>query len=65
MDLARLVLVHLSDRERVLDRMIAALKPSGWLLTEEFDSISQLPGPDRYPHETALKTTAAFRRAMS
>ena len=62
---ARLVLVHLPEREKVLDRMIAALKPGGWLLTEEFDSLSQLPAPDRYPCEAALKTAVAFRRVMT
>ncbi|MEO7321768.1 MAG: methyltransferase domain-containing protein [Burkholderiales bacterium] len=61
---ARLVLVHLPERERVLDRMIAALKPSGWLLTEEFDSVSQLPAPDCYPGEVTLKSTAALRTVM-
>jgi SAM-dependent methyltransferase len=61
---ARLVLVHLPEREKVLDRMIAALKPGGWLLTEEFDSVSQLPEPDRFPWEVVLKSAAALRRVM-
>jgi ubiquinone/menaquinone biosynthesis C-methylase UbiE len=61
---ARLVLVHLPEREQVLDRMIAALKPDGWLLTEEFDSVSLLPAPHRYPWEIPLKSAAALRRVM-
>ena len=61
---ARLVLVHLPEREQALDRMITALKPGGWLLAEEFDSVSQLPAPDRYPWEVALKSTAALRTVM-
>jgi SAM-dependent methyltransferase len=61
---ARLVLVHLPEREQALDRMIASLKPGGWLLTEEFDSISQLPAPDRYPWEVMLKSAAAMRQVM-
>jgi SAM-dependent methyltransferase len=61
---ARLVLVHLPEREKVLDRMIAALKPGGWLLAEEFDSFSQLPAPERYPWEIALKSAAAMRQVM-
>jgi SAM-dependent methyltransferase len=61
---ARLVLVHLPEREEVLERMIAALKPGGWLLTEEFDAISQLPAPDRFPWEVTLKSAAALRRVM-
>jgi SAM-dependent methyltransferase len=33
----RLVLIHLPERRRALDKMIAALKPGGWLLIEDFD----------------------------
>jgi trans-aconitate methyltransferase len=62
---ARLVLVHLPEREKVLDRMVAALKPGGWLLTEEFDSVSQLPAPDRHPWEVTLKSAAAMRQVMT
>ncbi len=61
---ARLVLVHLPRREEVLDRMIAALKPGGWLVAEEFDSISQPAAPDRYPWEVSLKSAAALRKVM-
>ena len=39
----RAVLVHLPSREEVLDRLIAALHPGGWLLLEE---------PDWYPMES-------------
>ena len=62
---ARLVLVHLPEREKALDRMIASLKPGGWLLTEEFDSVSQLPAPDLYPWEVMLKSAAAMRQVMT
>lgn len=34
---ARLVLLHLPERLRVLQRLVAALKPGGWLVLEEFD----------------------------
>ncbi|MBW0101757.1 class I SAM-dependent methyltransferase [Pseudonocardia sp. KRD291] len=34
---ARLVLLHLPERRRALDRMVRALKPGGWLLLGEFD----------------------------
>jgi SAM-dependent methyltransferase len=33
----RLVLMHLSAREQVLPRLLAALRPGGWLLLEEHD----------------------------
>jgi SAM-dependent methyltransferase len=38
---ARLVLVHLPDREVALRRMVAALRPGGWLLLEDFDTAGQ------------------------
>jgi SAM-dependent methyltransferase len=34
---ARLVLLHLPERLRALARMVAALKPGGWLLIDDFD----------------------------
>ncbi|MGW3468170.1 class I SAM-dependent methyltransferase [Saccharopolyspora sp. NPDC000995] len=34
---ARLVLLHLPQRREVLERLITALKPGGWLVLEEFD----------------------------
>lgn len=40
---ARLVLLHLPERELVLDRLLRALRPSGWLQLDEFD-ISYGPG---------------------
>ena len=61
---ARLVLVHLPERAQVLQRMIAALKPGGWLLTEEFDSLSHASTPQTYPWETTLKSAVALRKIM-
>jgi SAM-dependent methyltransferase len=50
----RLVLQHLPERRRALDRMIGALKPGGWLLIEDFDC-SWLPlGPYGEPAQAAL-----------
>jgi ubiquinone/menaquinone biosynthesis C-methylase UbiE len=34
---ARLVLLHLPERKRVLRELVTALKPGGWLVLEEFD----------------------------
>jgi 2-polyprenyl-3-methyl-5-hydroxy-6-metoxy-1,4-benzoquinol methylase len=61
---ARLVLVHLPEREEVLQRMISVLKPGGWLLAEEFDSVSQVSVAETYPGETTLKSTVALRKVM-
>jgi len=36
---ARLVLVHLPRRDAVLARLVASLKPGGWLVIEDFDSL--------------------------
>ncbi|MGZ8566948.1 MAG: class I SAM-dependent methyltransferase [Actinomycetota bacterium] len=33
----RLVLIHVPERESVLRRLVAALRPGGWLLAEDFD----------------------------
>jgi ubiquinone/menaquinone biosynthesis C-methylase UbiE len=42
---ARLVLMHLPERDAVLARLIKALKPGGWLLDEEFDVLSMYTDP--------------------
>jgi SAM-dependent methyltransferase len=34
---ARLVLIHLPERDRVLATLAAALRPGGWLVVEDFD----------------------------
>lgn len=34
---ARLVLLHLPERDRALEQMVRALKPGGWLLIDDFD----------------------------
>ena len=34
---ARLVLLHVPQRQQALDKLIAALKPRGWLVIEDFD----------------------------
>jgi len=61
---ARAVLIHLPERERVLARLVAALKPGGWLVDEELDSASLLPDQTKYPGEILLKTQLAMMRLM-
>jgi 2-polyprenyl-3-methyl-5-hydroxy-6-metoxy-1,4-benzoquinol methylase len=34
---ARLVLEHLSDRRQILDRLVATLRPRGWIVIEDYD----------------------------
>jgi SAM-dependent methyltransferase len=38
---ARLVLIHVSDRERALGSMVQALRPGGWLVLEDADPALQ------------------------
>jgi SAM-dependent methyltransferase len=61
---ARLLLCHLPARERVLDRMISALKPGGWLVIEDFDGLSLLPDPALNSAETSLRTPTAVRELL-
>lgn len=60
----RLVLVHLPERLKAMERMIRALKPGGWLVLEEFDSLSMPPDPTIAPAETMLKTLRALWAQM-
>jgi 2-polyprenyl-3-methyl-5-hydroxy-6-metoxy-1,4-benzoquinol methylase len=41
----RAVLVHLAERDKALDHLVTALKPGGWLLLEETDSVSYVADP--------------------
>jgi len=61
---ARLVLVHLPQWQKVLQRLISVLKPGGWLLDEEFDSESVPPEPSASPGEVFLKTHEAMAQLM-
>jgi SAM-dependent methyltransferase len=60
---SRLVLLHLPERENALARMVAALKPGGWLVDEEFDSSIDLVS-SAYPGEVYSKTYVAMARIM-
>lgn len=61
---ARLVLMHVPDRDQALERMIGALKPGGWIVAEEFDSVSLPPAPDQCPSETRLDTQIALLQLL-
>jgi SAM-dependent methyltransferase len=61
---ARLLLCHLPERETVLQRLISALNSGGWLVVEDFDSLSLLPDPTTHPSETPLRTMSAMRQYM-
>jgi SAM-dependent methyltransferase len=61
----RLVLMHIPQRDNVLERLAGALRPGGWLLAEEFDSLSMPPDPSVSPGETLLKSDVAMREVMA
>jgi SAM-dependent methyltransferase len=61
---SRLVLLHLPERDKALRRMIAALKPGGWMVDEEFDSASLLADPVAYPAEALPETQLAMMRLV-
>ncbi|MCK7626557.1 methyltransferase domain-containing protein [Streptomyces sp. RS10V-4] len=52
---ARLVLVHVPQREAALRSMVRALRPGGWLLVEDADpALQPLACPDEYGPEQVL-----------
>jgi SAM-dependent methyltransferase len=59
---ARLVLMHLPQREIALARMISALKRGGWLVVEDYDSASMPPDPSVSPGEVRSETHVAMMR---
>jgi SAM-dependent methyltransferase len=61
---ARLVLMHLRERDTALARMISALKPGGWLVEEEYDSSSMPADPTVNSGEVLLQTQVAMLRLL-
>ena len=59
------MLIHVLDRTRVLDSLIASLRPGGWIVAEEFDAESVLPDPSVGVSAVPLKTGIAMRRLMT
>lgn len=61
----RLVLMHLPQREQALSKLCDAVKPGGWIVLEEFDSLSQPADSSLECPETPLKTARAFRQHVA
>lgn len=59
---ARLVLLHLSERDQVIERLVGALAPGGWLVLEEF---GQLFPPCPEPTTDEQRTFNGVRDAFS
>lgn len=62
---ARLVLIHVLERESAIERMLQALKPGGWLVIEDFDSASIRADAGINQFETPLPTNEAVRRYLT
>lgn len=62
---ARLVLMHLHQRDAVLARLVKALKPGGWLLAEEFDVLSLYTDCDVNRDETVLDSFFALNQFLT
>lgn len=65
---ARLVLVHVPQRDEALRRMVAALRPGGWLLIEDFDvKLQPLACVDarREAEHRANRVRAGFRKLLA
>jgi ubiquinone/menaquinone biosynthesis C-methylase UbiE len=62
---ARLVLMHIPEREVVLKRLVNALKPGGWLVIEDFDAGTMPPDSSLSSFESALAAGDAMRIYMS
>jgi SAM-dependent methyltransferase len=64
---ARLVLIHVVEREEALRRMVSALRPGGWLLIEDYDTtLLQAPSPDEEDPDQRLvnEFKAEFRELL-
>ncbi len=61
----RLVLLHIPERERVIARLIAALKPGGWLVLQEFDAVTTRADPTKFESEHLLKTLTAVQDLLT
>lgn len=65
---ARLLLVHVPNREEALARLVSALRPGGWLVVEEADpALQPLVCPEgRGPaEELANRLKSGFRRLLA
>jgi SAM-dependent methyltransferase len=61
----RCVLLHIPERVQALERILAAIKPGGMVVLQEFDSESMLPDPAVVSSEHLLKSATAMWESMA
>ena len=62
---ARLLLVHLPERETVLDSLVGSLRRGGWVVIEDFDNMFLDVGSAGTPEQaTVRKVALAFKRLL-
>ena len=62
---ARLVLLHLPGREEVIERLVAALTPGGWLVLEEFErTFTPCPQPTTDEQRAFNRVRDAFSELL-
>jgi 2-polyprenyl-3-methyl-5-hydroxy-6-metoxy-1,4-benzoquinol methylase len=64
---SRAVLSHLPERDQVLGKMIAALRPGGWLLCEDLDrmTVALVAPEDPKAQDLYIKVEGAIAEAMA
>ena len=62
---ARLVLMHLPERELALQRILASLKPGGWIVLEEYDTLSVFPDSGVNPGEEEVPILCACYQVLN
>lgn len=61
---ARLVLEHIRERDEVLPRLVAALRPGGWLLLEDYDWVRPSSGPHCVGRDLLDRCHEAFAEVL-
>jgi SAM-dependent methyltransferase len=65
---ARLVLEHLPSREEVLNKLVRALRPGGWLVVEDVDYAGAVPvskfGADLHEHVQSVRLSEFARNGI-
>jgi SAM-dependent methyltransferase len=56
---ARMVLEHLTDRRRILDRLVAMLRPGGWIVIEDYDMRCFSWGDQEPPLDASARAVVA------